>query len=229
MLYGGHPIIWNYCYQAFFFKLFIWLHQILVAAHGFSCPAACAVFLDQDGSHVPCVARLILSPLDHQGNPCSQALISNLPRILGPIPGPEWSQGILPSNPFTWVSPNHGASSHESPLNALLNTWGATPCRSPASLPGQQCVLRTLASLGSLDFQTCLSNLESLLVTPWSPSLYGVLETLKASSGATVELTLSISCLRNHSPSLSDVHCLENHFSCILSRFWLFHWGRKLR
>ena len=42
-------------------------------------------------------------------------------------------------------------------------------------------------------------------------------------------LALSISCLRNHSPSLSDVHCLENHFSCILSRFWLFHWGRKLR
>jgi len=124
---GGHPIIWNYCYQAFFFKLFIWLHQILVAAHGFSCPAACAVFLDQDGSHVPCIARLILSPLDHQGNPCSQALISNLPRILGPIPGPEWSQGILPSNPFTWVSPNHGVSSHESPLNALLNTWGRPP------------------------------------------------------------------------------------------------------
>lgn len=64
----------------------------------------------------------------------------------------------------------------------------ATPCRSLASLPGQQCVLQTLASLGSLDFQTCLSNLKSLPITPWSPSLYGVLETLKASSGATVGL-----------------------------------------
>lgn len=64
---------------------------------------------------------------------------------------------------------------------------------------------------------------------PLDPSLYGILETLKASSGATVGLALSISYLRNHSPSLSDAHCLENHFSCILSRFWLFHRGRKLR
>ena len=50
--------------------LLSWYMSSVVAARGLSCPVACGIFaLTRDRTHVPCIKRRILNPLDHQGSP----------------------------------------------------------------------------------------------------------------------------------------------------------------
>ena len=64
---GGYSLVAVRASQLWWLLLW-WGMGSVVVAHGLRCSVACGIFPDQGQNQVPCIARWILNPLDHQGS-----------------------------------------------------------------------------------------------------------------------------------------------------------------